>query len=262
MTYEVKSGGLVPAGEGVEEALAAFERADTQAILEHLTTGGVGLENFLYTFPMGQAADKREVIGVSWAGAKEIARLLGNIEVLPDVKVEEREDAFYGVVRVKDLSCNFTVLGVARQPKEKVLRSGEVKPDEHAFVIAINKAQRNGILSLVDEAVKVRLVTEFLSTRRKKELGRRPAAPNTGIVPPSQREQPGEGTSQGETSDADALTEDQRKAIYALGRDRGLDDQALHEFTARKTGKEHISQLTRKEASEVIRALQKQGALQ
>jgi hypothetical protein len=143
------------------QALEAFEKADDLAIVAHMT-GGTQLQVYVYSFSM----DGKQIVGVSWRGAQEIARLVGNIEVLPDIKVEEREDAYYGLVRVKDLRSNVVFVGAARQEKTIKLRSGEEKPNRFAFVQAINKAERNGILLLVDETIKEQIIEKFKASGR------------------------------------------------------------------------------------------------
>ena len=114
--------------------------------------------------------DGKQIVGVSWRGAQEIARLVGNIEVLPDIKVEERDDAFYGLVRVKDLRSNVIFVGAARQEKMIKLRNGEEKPNRFAFVQAINKAERNGILLLVDESLKQQIIEKFIASGKSRTI--------------------------------------------------------------------------------------------
>ncbi len=148
-----------------QQAIEAFEKADEQAIVAHMT-GGAQLQAYVYSFPM----EGKQIVGVSWKGAQEIARLVGHIEVLPDIKVEERDDAFYGLVRVKDLRSNVVFVGASRQEKMMTLRDGRVKPNRFAFVLAINKAERNGILDLVDESIKQKIIQGFIDSGRSRAI--------------------------------------------------------------------------------------------
>jgi len=148
-----------------QQAIEAFERADEQAIVAHMT-GGAQLQAYVYSFPM----EGKQIVGVSWKGAQEIARLVGHIEVLPDIKVEERDDAFYGLVRVKDLRSNVVFVGASRQEKMMTLRDGRVKPNRFAFVLAINKAERNGILDLVDESIKQQIIEKFIASGKSRAI--------------------------------------------------------------------------------------------
>lgn len=52
------------------------------------------------------------------------------------------------------------------------------------------------------------------------------------------------------------ITGAQRKKIYAVARELGIDNDLLHELVLRLTGKEHISELTKKEAIRVIDELE------
>ena len=161
MSYmEETKGALVPAsGDVPAEAVAAIESADEEAIVQHILTGS-GPDAFLYSFPVGG----KPIVGISVDGAAEIAQLVGNIEVLPDMHVQDRGTSFFAAVRARNLSRNVTWMGSHEQKKNKTLRdgAGEV-PDEHAFTVAISKATRNAVLRVVPQEVVHRICEQFLA---------------------------------------------------------------------------------------------------
>lgn len=183
MVYEETGKGLTPfAGRLPDSAIKAIERADDDAIVAALTTGRAAEEYFYRV-----VADDREVLGISTAGAFEIARLLGNIEALSDIRAERDESDYHVVVRVRDAQRNVTVLGAARQSlmkevkvrdkhgQETADRSGQAgeytqKPDPNAWTICLNKAQRNGILHLAPAQAIVRIVEGFLAAGKGRRL--------------------------------------------------------------------------------------------
>lgn len=164
-----KEGQLVPmTGEVPQEALLAIERADEGAIIRSLT-GEFGAENFMYSYPIKGG----QVYGIGTDGAKEIARMTGNLEVLPDVKFDKDSDPdyIYAMVRARNLVNNVTLLGVGRQCKY-YLSEGNIPTDrinEYAFVIAVSKAQRNVILSLANQETIAKIVQTFVDHKKTKQ---------------------------------------------------------------------------------------------
>lgn len=171
-------GALVPvAGEIPEEAIMAIERADEQTIVERLTR--IEAQPFFaYSYPIRTKEGIKEIIGISVDGAKEIARQLGNIRASTDIKLEEKDDYFYVLVPVTDLVRNVTLLGVGRQSKyiigEGMIPSDRI--DETAFVKAISKAQRNGILSVAPQLA----IADIISRLDPKAIKRLPGPPASG----------------------------------------------------------------------------------
>jgi len=167
--YEEKSGQIVPmTGEVPQEALSAIEAADEEAIIKSLT-GEFGAQNFMYSYPIKNG----HVYGIGTDGAKEIARMTGNLEVLPDVKFDKDSDPdyIYAMVRAKNHVNNVTLLGVGRQCKY-YLSEGNIPTDrinEYAFVIAVSKAQRNAILSLVNQETIAKIVQTFVKQKKIKQ---------------------------------------------------------------------------------------------
>ena len=179
--YSKVSGEMVPyTGELPQEAALAIERADDQAIIENLTKGELQ-PYFAYSYPVQTKEGTKEIIGISVEGANEIARQLGNIKISASLRVEEREGYFYVIVEATDLMRNVTLPAVGRQSKF-VLGKGMVPTDqidETAFVKAVSKATRNGILKVAPQDVIARIL-QRLDSRVIKQI---PAPPSTKELP-------------------------------------------------------------------------------
>ena len=163
MPYEKEGKSLVAAKEELpEEFFRLVESEDEQAIVERLTRADAQ-QWFGYSYPIKTKEGVKEVIGISWDGAKEIAQLIRNIRCESTFKVEDKDNYFYAIVPVTNLSTNTTILGIARQSKY-IISEGNIptdRLDETAFVKAINKAQRNGILSVVSQKMIADIVASF-----------------------------------------------------------------------------------------------------
>jgi len=197
--YERGEGGIIaPAvGEVSDEAIRAIERYDEEAIVQRLTTG-IATEAFIYHYPIKTATGTKEIIGVSTDGADEIARMLGNIEVLPDIRVDKDSDPdyFYVMLRAKDLIRNVTLLGTGRSCKFQLGKGNQPdhdRPNEWAFVSSVSKAQRNAVLRLTPEEVVIKVINTWLQRGRSRQLKpptlkveeERPKAPaHTAVTPP------------------------------------------------------------------------------
>lgn len=170
-------GKLVPiVGEVSEEAIRAIERYDEEAIFQRMTTG-IATEAFIYHYPIKTATGAKEIVGVSTDGADEIARMLGNIEVLPDIRVDKESDPdyFYVMVRAKDLIRNVTLLGTGRSCKFQLGKGNQPdhdRPNEWAFVSSVSKAQRNAILRHTPEEVIIKIINTW--SQRGKSKGLKP----------------------------------------------------------------------------------------
>ena len=170
--YEKGAKGIVPyRGDISQEALSAIDRADDDAIAKHLVSP-FGAEHFLYSYPIQTAEGTKQIIGIGVDGGYEIAHLMGNVEVLPNVKVEEKGDYFYGCVWAKDLIRNVTLMGVARQCKFILGKGNEPtnRLDETAFVKAITKGQRNAILAIAPQEAIAKAIETFMQNKKLKAL--------------------------------------------------------------------------------------------
>ncbi|MFA6358774.1 MAG: hypothetical protein WCY09_08990 [Candidatus Omnitrophota bacterium] len=161
----------------VKDALILFDSLDDEQIIGNMTSG-VGTDTLFYRFPIKSGEGSKEVIGISVEGGYEIANSIRNLEVLNDYKIDKESEADYIYVglRVKNLATNNTLLGMGRQCKFMIGRGNipdHSRIDEHAFVKAISKAQRNGILHHADQ----RMLAQLIETWAKAGKGKLLAAP-------------------------------------------------------------------------------------
>jgi hypothetical protein len=206
-----KSGDIVPIkGDIPQEAIMAIEMADEQAIVERLTRIDAQ-PIFAYSFPVKTPEGYKDVIGIGVDGAKEIAHEAGNIKVEPIFHVEERDGYFYSAVPVTNMARNVTLLGVARQAKYIVGKNWELtdRVDETAFVKAVNKAQRNGILSVVSQTLIAAIIAR-LDTKAIKQIQ---APPQYGKSQPAKGKTAVPAKSKAETKAEPASDEEALKTL-------------------------------------------------
>lgn len=112
-----------------------IDRRDEEQMRRELMHEVIG--EYIYDFTTKEG---RRVVGISWAGAKRLAQTY-----LPGLDVElvrvDQNGKWIGVV-VKVKWEKGSALGAAQMPAT----------ERFAYPIAINKAQRNAIMNLLDEA--------------------------------------------------------------------------------------------------------------
>jgi len=138
-----------------------MDRRDEEQILAELE--GKYLEEFVYQFHQGN----RTVTGLSWAGIKEIAYRMGNINVDLE-RFEENETHFSIFVKATDSERGNTRLGVYSQPKTMKRRDGSEEPDQFALQKALSKAQRNAMRALMPEQMLKVWISTFLGYKTGK----------------------------------------------------------------------------------------------
>ena len=186
MTYHErdKSGALVPAGLLPQEFLQMAESMDDNAIIQRMTTGSAS-EAFYYKYPMSSAEGKKEIIGVSVDGADELANMVGNLKTLTmEIRVDKDSDPdyCYAMVPVLNVTRNTVLVGVGRACKFVVGKNNvpqRDKNDDHWFVKAIGKGQRNGILKHIPEEIITQAVAAWSQVKGRSRTfiqdGERPA---------------------------------------------------------------------------------------
>jgi len=186
--YTNEKGELVPyTGEVPQEAILAIEAADEQTIVERLTNVDAQ-PIFAYSFPVKTKEGVKDIIGIGVDGAKELANLLGNIKVSSDIKAEDRGDYIYAIVPVTNMTRNVTLLGAAGQPKYIVGEGMELtdRIDPTAFVKAISKAQRNGILAVAPQET----IAEIVKRLDVKAIKKLQPPPTYGKPAPAKLKEP------------------------------------------------------------------------
>jgi len=209
--------------------MVAIERADEEQIVERLTKYDVQ-PYFAYSYPIKTKEGVKEVIGISADGAKEIAQQLGHVKAQTDVKVVEQDDYFYGIVPVTDLQRNVTLLGFARQSKY-IIGEGNVpildRLDDTAFVKALTKAQRNGILSIAPQGT----IAAIVSKLDPKFIKKLTAPPTTKALTASEATPP-----ETKTAEAPATRDEKRQIVLGL-QALGKTDAEIRTFFYDATGK-------------------------
>ena len=114
--------------------------------------------------------DGKKVTGLSWLGVQEASRALGGI----DIEIMERKEGeaktesldwkwIEFVVKAKDVNTDSARLGIKRQYNKGRRRDGKIYDIPFYTEIALSKAQRNAIRSLLPQT----LIKAWIQTHRK-----------------------------------------------------------------------------------------------
>lgn len=152
---------------------------DEQQVLEELQ--GHYLTEFVYSFKAGG----RDVIGLSWAGIKELAYRYGGIQV-DSCNIEDKGDFWLVTCKASDIKRSNSRFGVATQSKTMKRRDGTVEPDEFALQKATSKAQRNAIRALMPEIAVKQYIDQFLTEKNGKAQEQTSAPPYHPAQPQQQ----------------------------------------------------------------------------
>lgn len=238
---EGEKGALVPArGEVIQEAMLAIERADEETIVQHLTSDFASAF-FIYSYPIKGG----QVVGIGVDGSKEIARLLGNIEVLSDIKVDKDTDPdyIYAMVRARDITRNVTLLGVGRQCKYIVGENWQPtdRVDETAFVKSVNKGIRNAILSVAPQEAIAKIVQTFIEQKRLKKLP--PTYGEPVVLPPKAKDKVG--------TEEDKLKKLRQQVGIEAGKVFKSDDERK-EWQKKEYGVDSMTQLSEEQLQDML----------
>ena len=130
-------------------------------------------EAFYYKYPISTSGGTKEIIGVSVDGADELANMIGNIKTLTmEIRVDKDSDPdyCYAMVPVLNTARNTVLTGVGRACKfvvDKGNRPLRDRNDDHWFVKAIGKGQRNAILKHVPEEIITQAVAQWSQVKGK-----------------------------------------------------------------------------------------------
>jgi hypothetical protein len=140
---------IVPkAKAGSLDLAEEWERRDEGQILSELR-GELGelAEELVYRTTI----QGRDVTNLSYSGIKEAIRRRGNVQIL-DAHTEETENEIRALVKVRDLDNRIDVLGA----------SSAKKSDAFAYVLAVNKAERNAFAKLIPARWYATLIEDWL----------------------------------------------------------------------------------------------------
>lgn len=149
-----------------ETVLQAMELADEKQIAEEVK--GRVIEQYFYSFQIG----RREVIGLSYAGTKQVAREMARRGEPLDVEelIKEESDTHWTVTaRVVDRNTKEHRFGIGRQAKLMTYKDGSKGEDEFALTKAVSKAQRNGLRAFIPESIIVEMYREWKKQREERE---------------------------------------------------------------------------------------------
>lgn len=121
----------------------------------------------------------KRVTNLSYSGIKEAIRRRGSLEIL-DVKTEETEATIRALVKVRDLQNRIDVLGASEADKSKPF----------AYVLAINKAERNAFAKLIPAKWFATLIDEYLQQKGNARHETRIPAQQPQQQPPTPYQEP------------------------------------------------------------------------
>jgi hypothetical protein len=153
------------------QAFQEMEHRDEDQILAEIR--GELVEEFVYSIQL----QGKQVTNLSYAGVKEAVRRRGFLEIL-EVRTEETDKEIRALVRMRDLENRIDVLGASSAEKDKPF----------AYVLAVNKAERNAFSKLIPAKWYATLIQDWLQRHRPQQgqQGQEPSAP----TPPEQPWEP------------------------------------------------------------------------
>ena len=132
-----------------QDAYQVMDVRDEGQILAEMR--GEFLEQYVYSFQ--QAG--RAITNLSYVGVKEAIRRRGHVHII-DHKVEEVNGKYRATVLVHDIQNDIDVLGVSEAEVNKPF----------AYVLAVNKAERNAFMKIIPAKFYAELIKEKLSPSR------------------------------------------------------------------------------------------------
>lgn len=146
------------------EAQAMVERWDEEQILAEMT--GNLLQKCFYNFSVldKRTGKRRQIVGLSYAGVKQIAHRQGGIKILGDPRVEETEGEIRVWVKFRNDNNGQEMPGVGVQSR---IQSWNGLPDPFALQKALSKACRNAMRAVVPESIIITMLEKYVKTGRK-----------------------------------------------------------------------------------------------
>jgi len=134
-----------------------MEKQDEDQILSEMK--GEFLQQYVYSFKQGN----RDITSLSYIGIKEAIRKRGHIQIIEQT-VTEADGKIRALVKVHDLANDIDVLGASEAETDKPF----------AYVLAVNKAERNAFAKLVPAKLFAELIAE--------KLGKKPVSTNKEVA--------------------------------------------------------------------------------
>lgn len=150
-----------------EEMLAEIEMADERQIVEEMR--GRVLMEYFYSFEAGG----REVVGLSYAGVKQLAREMARRREpidIEDLEVNEDEESVQIIAKAVNKKTGEHRFGASpKQPKVMTLKDGSRREDPYAYQKALSKAQRNALRAFIPEEIIIEMFKEWRKQREERE---------------------------------------------------------------------------------------------
>jgi hypothetical protein len=152
-----------------------MEAKDEDQILAEMK--GEFLSQFVYSFRQGN----RDITNLSYVGIKEAIRRRGHYQIIEQI-ISEANGKIRALIKVHDLVNDIDVLGASEAESDKPF----------AYVLAINKAERNAFAKVIPAKLIAEMIAEKLGkkTETPKEVERSQKMPKD--VTPEQLKQEGE----------------------------------------------------------------------
>lgn len=169
-----------------EEAYAVLDRLD-EAMISSELAGLIeyGAQELIYSFKI----EGRDVTGLSWPGAKALARWMaekGHPLDAAEKDITHDEDSWYADVKIVDKATGLGLWGTSKAKKMKQIHVVDInrewvknpdgswkfleKPDEHSRTIALNKAQRNAICAHVPDKMIAQFIKQAIEDGRARDV--------------------------------------------------------------------------------------------
>jgi len=147
------------------EEFMELEKRDEEQIKAELM--GAFLKELTYSFKSGD----KTIVGLSWAGVKEVARRMGHIKV-SDLKVTDTGEAWIAQCKATDLINKFELYGVSLQSKKTVSKGTEIQ-DPFSLQKAVSKSQRNALRAIIPEGIAKTMMTKLQEESEQRAKMRR-----------------------------------------------------------------------------------------
>jgi hypothetical protein len=138
-----------------------MDTKDENQIITEMQGETALIEEYVYSFKQGG----RQVTSLSYAGIKEMVRRRGHYEIL-DLKTEETDGMIRATVKIRDCVNSVEFLGAAEADKNKPF----------AFVLAVNKAERNAYRKAMPAEFLAKMVNAFLQSKPGEKPFKPPAS--------------------------------------------------------------------------------------
>lgn len=164
----------------VIDQIKEIDARDETQIMSELA--GETVQEMFYTVDRYERKTKKytKIPKLSWAGTKEAARSRGNIIVDDQPTITDLDDSVRVIVRVTDLTRNFSIYGGCHQPRKMKIndtdaKTGEIigfhyEDDPFYFQKGLSKAQRNAIQTLLPADHIAKCLNSFMSIANRKAL--------------------------------------------------------------------------------------------